>query len=134
MPPIACAALPHLTKEHDALFEELEPVVRRQPRQSPEVHWWHLFGRMCDRFDRRVWVERSAGSLVFAPRLLREFPETRVEHVCRDGRETALSMSRHCAFRLYLATMEKLRPSTTDMDVLVDGVESGPGSIRGWSF
>ena len=122
VPPIACAALPHITKEHDSLFDELEPVVRGQPRQPPAVHLRHLFGWLCDRFGHSVWVERSGGSLVFAPRLLSEFPEARVVHVYRDGRETALSMSRHYAFRLYLATMKKLRPRATDIAVLVEGV------------
>ena len=121
-PPIALAALPHITKEHDALFDELEPVVRSRPRQSPADHLRDLFGWLCERFDRDVWVERSGGSLVFAPRLLSEFPEARVVHVYRDGRETALSMSRHYPFRLYLATMRKLRPRVTDVAVLVEGV------------
>lgn len=122
VPPIACAALPHLTTDPDALLDELEPVVRSQPRQPPAAHLRHLFGWLCRRFGHSLWVERSGGSLAFAPRLLREFPEARVVHVYRDGRETALSMSRHYAFRLYLATMKKLRPGTTDMAVLVEGV------------
>ena len=121
-PPIALAALPHITKEYDALFDELEPVVRSRPRQAPADHLRDLFGWLCERFDRDVWVERSGGSLVFAPRLLSEFPEARVVHVYRDGRETALSMSRHYPFRLYLATMRKLRPRVTDVAVLVEGV------------
>ena len=120
-PPIALAALPHITKEHDALFDELEPVVRGQPRQSPADHLRHLFAWLCERFDRSVWAERSGGSLIFAPRLLSEFPEARVVHVYRDGRETALSMSRHYPFRLYLATMKKLRPRVTDVAMLVEG-------------
>lgn len=122
VPPIACTALPHLTKDHDALFDELEPVVRAQPKQPPAAHLRHLFGWLCQRFGADTWVERSGGSLIFAPRLLREFPEARVVHVYRDGRETTLSMSRHYPFRLYLATMKKLRPRVTDMEVLVAGV------------
>ena len=122
-PPIACAALPHITNEHDALFDELEPVVRSQPKQPPAAHLRHLFGWLCERFCADVWVERSGGSLVFAPRLLSEFPEARVVHVYRDGRDTTLSMCRHYPFRLYLATMKKLRPRVTDMEVLVGGIK-----------
>ena len=122
VPPISCAALPHITNEYDALLDELEPVVRAQPRQSPAAHLRHLFGWLCERFGHSVWVERSGGSLVFAPRLLSEFPDARVVHVYRDGRETTLSMSRHYAFRLYLATMKKLRPRVSDIAVLVEGV------------
>lgn len=109
VPPIMCAALPHITDEHDALFDELEPVVRGQPRQAPADHVRHLFGWLCERFGRSVWVERSGGSLLFASKLLRLFPEMRVIHVYRDGRETAISMSRHYLFRLILATLQKVK-------------------------
>lgn len=122
-PPIVCAALPHITKEHDALFDELEPVVRSQPKQPPAAHLRHLFEWLCERYGSDVWVERSGGSLVFAPRLLSEFPEARVVHVYRDGRDTTLSMCRHYPFRLYLATMKKMRPRVTDMEVLVSGIK-----------
>ena len=43
------------------------------------------------------------------PRLRRLFPEARVVHVYRDGRDTALSMSRHPAFQVMLATLDKLQ-------------------------
>ena len=109
VPPIMCAALPHITDEHEALFDELEPVVRGQPRQSPADHLRYLFGWLCERFDRSVWVERSGGSLLYASRLLRVFPEMRVIHVYRDGRETTISMSRHYLFRLILATLQKMQ-------------------------
>ena len=109
VPPILCATLPHLTERYEELFDELEPVVRDQPRQPCADHFRHLFEWLCRRFDRTVWAERSGGSLLFASRLLREFPEARVVHVFRDGRETAISMSRHYLFRLVAATMLKLR-------------------------
>ena len=109
VPPILCATLPHLTERYEELFDEIEPVVRGQPRQPCADHFRHLFEWLCRRFDRTVWAERSGGSLLFASRLLREFPEARVVHVFRDGRETAISMSRHYLFRLIAATMLKLR-------------------------
>ena len=109
VPPILCATLPHLTERHEELFDEMEPVVRAQPRQPCADHFRHLFEWLCRRFGCTVWAERSGGSLLFASRLLREFPEARVVHVFRDGRETAISMSRHYLFRLIAATMLKLR-------------------------
>ena len=99
VPPILCAMLPHLTERHDELFDELEPVVRGQPRQSPADHCRFLFEWLCRRFGHDVWVERSGGSLIFAAKLLEEFPDARVIHVYRDGREAAISMSRHHIFR-----------------------------------
>ena len=109
VPPILCATLPHLTEQYEELFDELEPVVREQPRQSPTDHLRYFIGWLCQRYGCCTWVERSGGSLLFASRLLQEFPEARVIHVYRDGRETAISMSRHYLFRLITANMLALQ-------------------------
>ncbi len=114
VPPILCSALPHLTPAHDALFDELGPVVRARPRQAPALHFRDLFEWLCRRMERDVWVERSGASLLFGARLLRAFPDARVVHVYRDGRETAISMSRHYLFRMILATMHALRSRGID--------------------
>lgn len=45
-------------------------------------------------------VERSGGSLAYAGELLRLFPQARVVHLYRDGRECALSMSKHGRYKL----------------------------------
>ena len=119
VPPILCATLPHLTERHEELFDELEPVVRSQPSQPAADHFRHLFRYLCGRFDRSVWVERSGGSLLFAGRLLRRFPEARVIHVFRDGRETAISMSRHYLFRMIVANMQALGPLGIDVMTLM---------------
>ena len=115
LPPILCATLPHITDRYEALFDELEPIVRGQPGQPPVDHFRHLFEWLCGRFDHRVWAERSGGSLLFASHLLREFPEARVIHVYRDGRETAISMSRHYLFRMIVATIRALRSLGIDL-------------------
>ena len=109
VPPILCATLPHLTGRHDALFDEIEPVIRGQPRQPVADHYRALFAWLCRRLGRDVWVERSGASLMFASRLLREFPEARAVHVHRDGREAAISMSRHYLFRLIAANLAAFR-------------------------
>lgn len=119
IPPILCATLPHLTDEHEALFEELEPVVRGQPRQLLADHFQHLFGWLCARFGRDVWAERSGGSLLFASALLRRFDDARVIHVYRDGRDTALSMSRHYPFRMLVASLRILRSRGIDVMGLI---------------
>ncbi len=111
IPPVLCATLPHLTDDPDSLFDRLAPVVRAQPRQSTATHYSALFDWLCDTLDRRVWVERSGASLLFASTLLREFPDAKIVHLYRDGRETAISMSRHYLFRLIannLAAFRKL--------------------------
>lgn len=108
-PPIMCATLPHLAARPEALFDELEPAIAGEPRQPPAAHFRHLFEWLSRRLDRDVWVERSGGSLLFADRLIRAFPDARIIHVYRDGRETAISMSRHYLFRMIVATLRAFR-------------------------
>ena len=114
VPPVMCAALPHITSEYEALFDELGPLVQSQPKQLTVDHLRYLFGVLCDRFGADTWVERSGGSLLFGSRLMREFPEARVVHVYRDGRDTAVSMYHHYLFRLIVVTLKKIRNSGVD--------------------
>ena len=109
VPPILCATLPHLTDRYEVLYDDLEAVVRAQPRQPAGEHFRTLFAYLSERFGCTVWVERSGLALLAGARLLRRFPEARVIHIYRDGRDTALSMSRHYLFRLIVATLKKLR-------------------------
>lgn len=108
VPPILCTALPHLTPHFESLYDELQPVVRARPKAALADQYRFLFEWLCERHGRTLWVERSGGSLMFAPRLIPLFPEARIIHIYRDGRDTALSMSQHPAFRIMLATMQKL--------------------------
>jgi hypothetical protein len=103
VPSILYVTLPHLTPDHDALFEELrEYVMTFQPdlaiRQYERVFDW-----MTVRFGKKLWVERSGGSLRAVPRLAKSFPEARFVHIVRDGRDCAISMSKHEGFRMVMA-------------------------------
>lgn len=108
IPPIMAIPLPHMTTSFESLYNELESTVSKQPRQSMSDHYRSLFGHMCDRFDRDIWVERSGASLQIGAKLLHLFPDARVVHLVRDGRDTALSMSRHHGFRLIVGTFKLL--------------------------
>ena len=114
IPPILALTLPHITDRHEELYAELEPVVRAQGRRSPADQYRALFSWLAVRFDRRVWVERSGGSLLLAPILTRNFPEARIVHIYRDGRNTAISLSGHAMFRGLLAKERKLRSWRVD--------------------
>jgi sulfotransferase family protein len=105
VPGILHVALPHLTDEHDHLFETLENEVSSWPEATIGEHYEHLFGWLARHFHKRLWVERSGGFLSFANYFLAMFPDARVIHVVRDGRDTALSMQGHRGFRLTYAMM-----------------------------
>lgn len=109
MPPIIAVTLPHLTDAPEALLDELEPLVRTRPRMPLADHYRALFGDLAGKLGRRVWVERSGGNLMHAAKLLRLFPEARVIHVYRDGRDTAMSMSRHHNFRVLVGAILQCR-------------------------
>jgi len=133
VPPILCTMLPHLTPDYEDLYDELGPIVRARPRAVLAAQYRYLFEWLREHFDRRVWVERSGGSLMSVPRLRRLFPEARVVHVYRDGRDTALSMSRHPAFQITLATMDKLQ--RLGLRPLENTAEAGPvGSLLALLF
>lgn len=106
IPPIEMVTLPHLTDRHEALFDELSAVVPAWPRMALADQYRSLFAYLGRKFDRRVWVERSGGSLMMARKLLRLFPDARVIHVYRDGRDTAMSMAGHPNFRLLVAAID----------------------------
>ena len=84
-------------------------MVRARPRASLPDQYLFLFNWLCERLGRRVWVERSGGSLLFGRRLMGLFPCARVVHIYRDGRDAALSMSQHPAFRAGPGLMRRLQ-------------------------
>ncbi|MBO6519580.1 MAG: sulfotransferase [Rhodospirillales bacterium] len=109
VPPIVAVTLAHLTDDPEALYDDLEPLVRARPHMPLGDHYRALFGDLAQKFGRRVWVERSGGTLMYARKLMRLFPEARVIHVYRDGRDTAMSMSNHYNFRVLVGAMMQCR-------------------------
>src|SRR5262249_48730533 len=99
-PPIAQVTLPHPTERPDDLFHQLAQAAVRLPsrRLSEQFRW--LFQALAG--DRRpaLVVERSGRSLAYATKLLRLFPGARVVHLYRDGRDCAVSMSRHVRYKM----------------------------------
>lgn len=109
MPPLIMVTLPHLTDQPEALLDELAPVISSLPGMPLGDHYRFLFHYLAQKFGNKVWVERSGGTLLYAAKMLRLFPEARVIHVYRDGRDTAMSMSNHHNFRVLIATLQKIR-------------------------
>ena len=122
IPPIMGTTLPHLTPHFESLYDELEPVVRARPEEHLADQYRFLFGWLCERFGQDLWIERSGGSLLKGLRLMRLFPEARVVHLYRDGRDTAMSMSQHLPFQIGQAIrhkflrigIERYKPASTD--------------------
>jgi ribonucleotide reductase beta subunit family protein with ferritin-like domain len=105
VPAILQTTLPHLTTDHDALFDEVHQFVLSQPPALIDVHYQALFAWLQHRLKRQVWVERSGGSLRIITQLIEQFPTAKFVHIVRDGRDCAMSMSRHYAFRMALIAL-----------------------------
>jgi putative sulfotransferase len=102
VPAILLTTLPHLTDEHDSVFELLRDEVRKWPAATVGEHYRRLFDWLSAHFGKRLWVERSGGSYLVAEQLQRFFPEPKFVHMVRDGRDVALSNQAHLGFRLAL--------------------------------
>jgi len=103
VPAILLTTLPHLTPQADLLFDELRDFVMTLKPQRAVLQYRRVFEWLERRFAKKVWVERSGGSLRAVPRLAQSLPDARFIHIVRDGRDCAISMSRHTGFRMMMA-------------------------------
>jgi putative sulfotransferase len=101
VPAILITTLPHLTDDHDALFDILQDEVRTWPSASAREHYEHLFRWLAAHFDKSLWVERSGAALHMLEHYRSTFPDARFIHIARDGRDVAISMQGHLGMRLY---------------------------------
>jgi Sulfotransferase family len=100
LPPLAYITLPHMTSEPDEIFFELEPHIKARGKKPIAEQYRFLFDWLRRRLAKKLWVERSGGSLIFLPALIRNFPAAKFIHVYRDGRDVAYSVSRHPPMKL----------------------------------
>ncbi|HME72060.1 MAG TPA: sulfotransferase [Myxococcota bacterium] len=105
MPWILVSMLPRLADDPDRLFEEVVTFAQRLPEQPLREHYRTLFEWLAVRRGRRYWIERSGSSIDYLASLYALFPEARVVHIHRDGREAALSMREHHAYRVPISLM-----------------------------
>ena len=106
VPALMQTTLPHLTADAESLLLEVEDFAATLPTAPIADHYTRLFAWLTARFGKRMWVERSGGSLHVVRRLVDTFPGARFLHLVRDGRACALSMSRHYGFRMALIAMQ----------------------------
>jgi hypothetical protein len=105
MPWILVAMLPRLSDDPDRLFDQLIEFARALPTQPLRSHYPQLFGWLAARSGRRFPIERSGSSIDYLASLHAFFPDARFLQLHRDGRETALSMREHHAYRVPISLM-----------------------------
>ena len=131
VPALLQTTLPHLTPDHDCLFDDVQVFVSTFPPAPVQVQYQRLFSWLQQRFNRQCWVERSGSSLRVVARLHQHFPNARFVHIVRNGQDCALSMSRHYGFRMVLIAFYLLE--VLDCDPFEDndrtGVEDLPDDL-----
>lgn len=116
--PILLMTLPHLTDEPEYLHNEIRDFVVRLSEDSLAHHYIRLFEWLKKRLNKMIWVERSGGSLQLIASLISFFPDAKFVHLTRDGRDCALSMSKHHTFRL--AIIQNMIKQKTGIDPYYD--------------
>src|SRR5262249_55256631 len=109
VPPLLLVPRPHRTDAPGALYDEREGWVPPLPAAPAEAQYGRLFDWLCGRLGRTTWVERSGSSLGWLEDLLRRFPHARFLHMYRDGRDCAISMSTHNAYKLTVVSRQLYR-------------------------
>ena len=123
VPAVSQVTLPHLSDDPDTLFDALGAFVCALPRDTVGNQFRAVFKWLCARERTGGWAERSGGGLRILRRLREHFPDARFVHIVRDGRDTAMSMSRHFGFRMVLVAFQL-------METL--GVDPFESDLRTW--
>lgn len=99
-------ALPSLVQDYESLFHEIADFMRARETAIPADHVKAMFGFIAQSLGRKVWVERTGASIEYLPLWRTMWPDMKIIHMYRDGRNVALSMSKHHAFRLMIMRAE----------------------------
>lgn len=78
----------------DAALMEFERAVDRDPAGAGATLVRRLLGGVADAERKPSWVEMTPSTALNATSLLRLFPDMRIVHVVRDGRDVAASVAR----------------------------------------
>lgn len=131
IPPLLLSALGTCgLPDPDAAQEACVEWARRRPAAPIGQHIRDLFSWLCTYGGWTTWIERSGGSLFYAPEALDMFPDEPVAVLLRDPIATVQSMSRHVGFRL-IAIRGELRRQLGYDPYARDAPEgAGAGSLQ----
>jgi hypothetical protein len=105
LPWILANAIPRVCDRPDELYDEAVAFLCARPAAPAVAHHRALFAWLAGRTGRALWIERSGSSIDYLGPLAQAFPAARFLHIHRDGREAALSMREHHAYRLPISVI-----------------------------
>jgi putative sulfotransferase len=92
--------LPAISDDPDGLLAELGQVVPDFPQQPLGDHYQQFFSLLTEVTGKEQWIEKSAGSGLYADELMPMFPQAKIVYLTRDVIDVVMSMSRHPMFQL----------------------------------
>lgn len=81
-------------EQFDAALAEFEHTVREDPAGAGAALVRGLLGGVADAEGKSSWIEMTPSTAMNATSLLRLFPDMKIVHVVRDGRDVAASVAR----------------------------------------
>lgn len=115
LPACLYMTLPHLSDEPDAIYRELEPLVKGRPTAPMGEQYQFWFDWLAKRHDKQMWIERSGNSITMVKALHRLFPDAKFVHIHRDGREVAMSIRNFMPLRVFFHSWIRLRRIGVDL-------------------
>ncbi|MBN1006409.1 sulfotransferase [Amphritea pacifica] len=99
---LLCYALPLLSQQPDKYLNKLRQIVSDFPEACATEHFIRFCEYLKSAHDKTIWIERSGGSLAHCESILRCWPNAKIIHFYRDGRDVACSMRAHPIFRMFV--------------------------------
>ena len=115
LPACLYMTLPHLSNRPDALYREMEPVIKARPMASMGAQYQFWFDWLKERHDKQIWIERSGNSITMVKQINRLWPNAKFVHIHRDGREVAMSIRNFMPLRVFLHTWTRLKRIGIDL-------------------
>lgn len=94
--------LPALSNDPEQLLAALREEITTWPKDCPANHFIRFIVLLKDRFSKKLWIERTGASIPHAAQIIETWPDAKIIHLFRDGRDAAYSMSRHEIFRMFI--------------------------------
>lgn len=131
-PDMLLLPLPHLFDKPEAAFADLLAFVKKQPVQMLSRHYTAIFEYLTQKAGKKIWIERSGGSIAWMPEMVELFPNAKYLHLHRNPLDVALSMQKHNHFRVRafkyfdLKTKDGIRWSDLDETDLSNNLPTSP--------
>lgn len=131
-PDILLLPLPHLFDKPEEALADLLSFVKRQPVRALSQHYTAIFEYLTRKAGKKIWIERSGGSIAWLPEMVELFPNAKYLHLHRNPLDVALSMQKHNHFRVRafkyfdLVTKDGVRWSDLDETDLNNNLPTSP--------